>query len=341
MIKYLFLLLPFLSFGQFYKYATIYAGGSYNATAPPIENYQYINNELIETTGENSFNYRYFIGIKKISRYKFEKKPKFYYDGTEQNASIYRSPIDRLEYLMQYEKVKDRGFEFKNYDIWFRYVGNKYLIKIQQSDNGYVDLNYKALDMRFKYDFKGLRGTLGCVIRNHPIYNVNAFKRDFPNYHDFQAVAGVLGFNSESTFFDENNNGFMDRWEQATTLWFNEVGDTVANSTAEMQNIYADLVGEYNRNWIAEQGNQNTLSGVVGISYYKHIENFFILIYGNYFFVNYQLTEYGSETKDYDFGAIANLKLTKWFSIYSQLNYLNYFNRENYTINLGINLIII
>jgi hypothetical protein len=80
MIKYLFLLLPFLSFGQFYKYATIYAGGSYNATAPPIENYQYTNNQLIETTGENSFNYRYFIGIKKISRYKFEKKPKFYYD---------------------------------------------------------------------------------------------------------------------------------------------------------------------------------------------------------------------------------------------------------------------
>jgi hypothetical protein len=35
------------------------------------------------------------------------------------------------------------------------------------------------------------------------------------------------------------------------------------------------------------------------------------------------------------------LKLTKALSLYSQLEYLNYFDRENYTINLGINILII
>ena len=33
----------------------------------------------------------------------------------------------------QYEKVKDRGLEFENYDFWLRYVGDNYSAKIQQS----------------------------------------------------------------------------------------------------------------------------------------------------------------------------------------------------------------
>jgi len=65
------------------------------------------------------------------------------------------------------------------------------------------------------------------------------------------------------------------------------------------------------------------------------------LAYGNYFFINEKLTEYGSDTNDYDFGVIANWKLNRLLSFYTQLEYLRYFDRENYTINLGINLIII
>ena len=63
---------------QIYKYATVYGGVSLNSTMQPVETYEYYNNELIETTNEFGANYRYHIGVKKISRYKFEKKPKFY-----------------------------------------------------------------------------------------------------------------------------------------------------------------------------------------------------------------------------------------------------------------------
>ena len=343
MYKYLIfiLLLPLLCCSQFYKYSTIYAGGSLNATAPPIETYEYLNNQLIETTNENGYNYRYQIGIKKISRYKWEKKPKFYYDGQEKNASIFRSPVDRFEYLAQYEKIKDRGLEFINHDLWLRYVGNNYVAKIQQSRNGYVDLQYKAIDFRLKHDFKDIRATIGAIVRNYPIYNINAFKNDYPNYNNFNATINQLGYVSESSFIDANYNGFMDRWEQAQTLWLNADGDTIANSTGQMQNIYSDIVSDYNREWIDQQGNQNTISAVLGLSYYKNIDNFFVLIYGNYLFYNYGLTQYATTSNDYDFGIIGNLKLNKWLSFYSQLNYLKYFNRENYTINFGINFIII
>ena len=215
MIKYLFLLLPLLSFGQFYKYATIYGGMSLNSTIAPIETFSYTNNQLIETTPDDGANYRYFIGIKKLSRYRFEKKPKFYYDGLEKNASIFRSPVDKFEYLLQYERIRNLGREYKSHNIWFRYVGDFTSIKIASSNNGYIDLQYKSLDMRLKGDFKGFRATFGSALRYHPIYGLDVFKRDFPNYNDFEAVATELGYTKEFYFIDVNNNGHLDRMEQS------------------------------------------------------------------------------------------------------------------------------
>ena len=341
MIRRIFLLLPFLSFGQFYKYATVYGGGALNATMTPIETFDYNGNELVNTTNNSGANYRYFIGIKKLSRYSFEKKPRFYYDGNEENATVFRSSLNGFEYLLEYEKIKDRGTEFNNHKIWFRYLGDNTTTKIESSSNGYIDLSYKSLDMRFKRDIRQLRASLGSVLRYHPIYGLNPFKIDFPNYNDFNATIDELGYYSESGFLDDNENGYMDRWEDAYMLWMDSDGDTVASSTAQMQNMYGSLVTDYNRNWANNKGNQYTVYGVLGLSYYLHLDNFFVLAYGNYFFINKKLTEYGSETNDYDFGVIGNLKVTKALSLYSQLEYLNYFNRENYTINLGINILII
>ncbi len=340
MIKYIFLLLPFFCSGQFYKYATIYAGGNSSAMMTAQESYQYIDNQLIETTIDEGANYRYFVGVKKLSRFKFEKKPKFYYDGNEKNASIHRSPVDRFEYLLQYEQIKNRGREYQSHDIWLRYVGEHTISKIQFSNNGYIDLNYKAVDLRFKRDFGKLRASLGGVVRNHPIYNLNPFKNDFPNADDFESVASELGYVSEFYFIDNNNNGFLDRLEQSFYRWILD-GQIIAQNTAQFLQHYGTIPAQYNIEKLAELGNQNTLSGVVGLSYYLHLDNFFVLAYGNYFFINHKLTEYGSDTNDYDYGIIANLKITKSLSLYSQIEYLNYFNRENYTINLGINFIII
>ena len=340
MIKYIFLLLPFFCSGQFYKYATIYAGGNSSAMMTAQESYQYIDNQLIETTIDEGANYRYFVGVKKLSRFKFERKPKFYYDGNEKNASIHRSPVDKFEYLLQYEQIKNRGREYKSHDIWLRYVGNHTISKIQFSNNGYIDLSFNAIEFRFKRDFGKLRASLGGVVRNHPIYNLNPFKNDFPNADDFEAVATELGYVKEFYFIDTNGNGYLDRLEQSFYRWILD-GQVIAQNTAQFLQHYGTIPVDYNRRILSELGNQNTLSGVVGLSYYLHLDNFFVLAYGNYFFINHKLTEYGSNTNDYDYGIIGNLKITKTLSLYSQVEYLSYFGRENHTINFGINYIIL
>lgn len=326
---------------DFFKYSTFYGSISINTPPPSPESYIY-NGQLIETTNEYDNNYRYAIGIKKIGRYKFEKKPKFYYDGQEKNATIYRSSLNKgFEYLFQYEKIKDRDLEFDNYDFWLRYIGQHFLTKIQYSNNGYIDLNYKSLDFRFKRDIKNIQTSFGLILRSHPIYGYNAFKNDYPDYDDFNTTIDALGYSPQSSWIDGNYNGYFDRWEQSITIWTNENGDTIANSTQEMQNLYGDIVGDYNRNWNEQQGGQNTLSTVVGLSYYNYLEKWFILIYGDILFNNYTSGDFDVSKYDYDFGFIANYKLTKSISLYSQINYLKYFDKENYSINLGINVLII
>ena len=340
MIKYLFILLPCLCYSQFYKYSTIYGGLSMQSEIAPIETYQYINNALVETTPELGDNYRYFIGVKKLSRFKWEKKPKFYYDGQEHNASQYRSPVDKFEYLLQYERIRQYGREFDSHTIWFRYVGKYTSTKIISSNNGYIDLVYKSFDLRFKYDFSDFRATVGVIGRNHPTYGVNPFIDDFPNYNNFEETAQALGYEQEFYYIDVNGNGYLDRLEQSFYRWSKD-GNIVAQNTAQFIQYYGTIPTRYNQKKLNELGNQYSLSGVIGLSYYFYQDNYFILAYGNYFFVNKAITEYGSTTNDYDYGVIANYKLSKTLSMYTQIEYLNYFGRENKNINIGINYIIL
>ena len=149
---------------------------SLNSAISSVETYSYLNNQLVETTPDFGTNYRYFIGVKKLSRFKFEKKPKFYYDGLEENASLFRSPVDNFEYLLQYERIKHNNREYENHNIWFRYIGDFTSFKIESSNNGYIDLKYKSIDLRLKADLGGLRGTFGSVVRYHPIYGLDVFK---------------------------------------------------------------------------------------------------------------------------------------------------------------------
>tara|TARA_R100001086_G_scaffold248137_1_gene184237 strand:- start:908 stop:1939 length:1032 start_codon:yes stop_codon:yes gene_type:complete len=338
-IKYI-LILPCVCLGQFYKYATVYGGMSLQSQINQTQTFEWINNELTETTPDIGDNYRYFVGIKKLSRFKWEKKPKFYYDGQEENASQYRSPVDKFEYLLQHEKIKQFGREYNNHTIWFRYVGKYTSTKIISTNNGFIDLNYKSFDLRFKYDLSGFRATLGGIVRQHPVYGLEPFKIDFPNYNDYQTVANLLGYVKEWYYIDENGNGYLDRLEQSFNRWSLD-GNIVAQNTAQFLQYYATIPQRYNRKRLHELGNQRTLSGVVGLSYYINSDNHFILAYSNYFFVNSKLTKYGSDTNDYDAGIIANYKITKTLSLYTQIEYLNYFGRENKNINIGINYIIL
>ena len=85
MIKYLFLLLPFLTFSQggFFKYSTFYTSMSMYTSMIESEDYQAISKGYLDITQVNPYDYNLTIGIRKIARFDYEYKVKTWYYGTE------------------------------------------------------------------------------------------------------------------------------------------------------------------------------------------------------------------------------------------------------------------
>ncbi len=88
MIKYLFLLLPFLSFGQldFFKYATFYTSMSMNTSMVENQDYIAINKGYEDITQVNDFDYNLTLGLRKIARFDYEYKVKTWYYGNRKSC---------------------------------------------------------------------------------------------------------------------------------------------------------------------------------------------------------------------------------------------------------------
>ena len=76
MMKYLFLLIPLLSFGQidFFKYSTIYTSMNINTSMVERQDYISIDKGYEDITQINPYDFNLSIGIRKIARYAYEQK---------------------------------------------------------------------------------------------------------------------------------------------------------------------------------------------------------------------------------------------------------------------------
>ena len=153
-MKYLLLLLPFLSFSQsgFFKYSTFYTSMSINTSMIENQNYIAVAKGYEDITEINSYDYNLTIGLRKIARMDYEYKVKTWYYGTEKavadNVTIGNSI--GWEYLLNYSFIRNRGDRFTNSDFWLRYLGNKCVTKIQMKNDERRDLEFNSFDTRFR-----------------------------------------------------------------------------------------------------------------------------------------------------------------------------------------------
>ena len=323
-----------------FKYSTFYGSVGINQVLDEVNTYTIQEGKLTETTKDNKFNYRYAFGVRRLARLSMENR-KSYKDGTETDYGKFRSALmTGLEYLVSYENVRDRGITYKNQDYFVRYLGGFYMIKLQSTNLEGIDLKYREIDFRLKKDFSKFQLSAGACFRFHPVYGINPFAVFAGD--DYIQVANDLGYESYYYWDDINNNGAVDRWESSNYGWINPVGDTIAYSHSEfMQYHYSDIVNRYNNDEINKIGNQQTLSAVIGLSYYTHKDNYHILLWTNVLPYHHALTEKGYDgDTDYEIGALIQKKITKILSIYTEGIYLNYLNRQNYNIKFGLNVLI-
>ena len=111
-------LINFDKIGKFFKYSTFYGVGQISQPIQSSERFYYVNqdNAVIDVTPERKSNYSYGLGIRKVARFDYERKPGVFYDGTEQQQSFYTTvgAVSGWEYKFEYTWNRQFGNEFTN-----------------------------------------------------------------------------------------------------------------------------------------------------------------------------------------------------------------------------------
>ena len=346
MIKYLFLLLPFLSLGQldFLKYSTLYTSMSMNTSFIERQDYRAIDKGYEDITQINPYDYNLTIGLRKIARFDYEYKVKTWYYGTEKavadNVTIGNSV--GFEYLFNYSFIRSRNDKFTEKNFWLRYLGKSCVTKIQYVDKQRVDLRYNSFDTRFRINKGNWDFTIGGVFRMHSAYGITPIE-DFwiAGESTFQQLAQDFGYAPEQWiqgFYVDQN-------------WYNiSGGDSVlvATSNDEFFNHYfGDAVATYNERELEKLGMQKELSAVFGVAYYKYTHKFWLHAWFNLMPLHYGLDEYSYnygdnalEWLEWDSGAILGVRLNKHLGLFVEGTHLKYWGKEVFDCKFGFNYLI-
>ena len=337
-MKYLLLLIPFLSFGQidFFKYSTIYTSMNINTSMVENQDYISIDKGYEDVTQINPYDFNLTFGIRKVARFGYEHKIKTWYYGTEDNVAenVTISNAVGFEYLVNYSYIRSRGDTLNEQNYWLRYLGKRFVVKAQYTDRQRVDLRYNSLDARLRLTKGGFDVTLGGVFRQHNPYGITPIDDLWiPGEQSFRQLAEEFGYSNEFV------NG---RWH-----WFKN-DELLATSNDEFyKHYFGQAIADYNEQELDKLGMQNELSLVLGLAYYKYDPNYWIHIWANLMPLHYGIDEFSYEYGDsaldgleWDAGAILGARLTKHLGLFVEGTHLKYWDKPIYECKFGFNYLI-
>jgi hypothetical protein len=317
---------------DFLKYSTFYTSMSMNTSMMERENYMAIDKGYEDITQINDYDYNLTFGVRKIARFDYEYKVKTWYYGTEKAVADNVTIGNAMgwEYLANYSFIRNRGDKFTEKNFWLRYLGSRCVTKVQHKDNQRVNLMYNSIDTRYRINKGKWDLTFGVCFRRHPVYGVNPIE-DFwtPGEQSFSQLAGEFGYSTEFV------NG---SWH-----WFNE-GELIATSNDEFyKHYFGDAVASFNERELNKIGDQNEISGVVGLAYYNYHDNYWMHFWANVMPYHYGLDdysfEYGEDLEqlDWDSGLILGIRVNKHFGIFVEGTHQRYWNIPVYECKFGFN----
>ena len=284
---------------DFLKYGTIYgAGGISNSVEASEPTYFLRTNpdgslysipDVVDNTEVFPFDYSYGFGIRKLARFDYERKPRNYYDGREEQLvfSAPTSAVQGLEYQFHFEKERWRGRDFTNYNFFLKHTGKYHIAKVQAREVGKINLNYNSAELRARLPIgKKFSFSAGAIARGHErAYGYNPIEIWLNETDEFGNPVNqwyTLGYENGYTdvFYtstDANGNVTQD-W-----CWIDENGVQVAHSDLSFrENVMPMLMNEFNGRawdlldpWIE-------IAPIVGMDFYHYDRNFWLHAYANY-----------------------------------------------------------
>ena len=366
---------------DFLKYGTIYGGGDINNSIEAAEPTYFLRTnpdgsiysipDVVDNTPVYPFDYRYGFGIRKLARFNYERKPKNYYDGTE-NQLTFGAPssaIPGLEYQFHFEKERWRGENFTNYRFFIKHTGKYHIAKVQAREVGKINLNYNSAELRGRLPIgKKFSISAGAILRGHErAYGYNPVEIWLNETNDSgQAINQwyQLGYEYgyQDIFYTQTSTD-PNTGEPVTTndwCWIDADGNEVAHSDLDFrETVLPGLMNRFNGEAWDLLDPWMEVAPIVGVDFYHYENRFWVHAYANYIlplhtyiageeeFSYLNRNNWGlcglredsepEQWSDYSFGTSLGFKVNKNLGVFVEGEYSKMWDSKLYQTMFGLN----
>jgi hypothetical protein len=366
---------------DFLKYGTVYGAGDISNSVEAEEQTYFLRTnqdgslysipDVVNNTEVFPFDYRYGFGIRKLARFDYERKPKNFYDGTEEQLvfSAPTSAVQGLEYLFHFEKERWRGQDFTNYNFFLKHTGKYHILKVQSRSVEKINLKYNSAELRARLPIgKKFSISAGAIARGHErAYGYNPIEI-WLNETDAEGNPVnqwyQLGYENgyQDVFYTQTSTDPNTGQEITTQDWYwvDEEGTQVASSDLDFrETIMPELMNEFNGLAWDELDSWVEVAPIVGLDFYHYKRDFWFHGYANYILPYHRYIKGDEEASylnrnnwgkgglmqgteleqwsDYSFGASLGTKIGKNLGIFIQGEYSKMWDSKLYQTTFGIN----
>ena len=365
---------------DFLKYGTVYGAGDISNSIEAAEPTYFLRTnqdgslysipDVVDNTPKYPFDYRYGFGIRKLARFDYERKPKNFYDGTEEQLvfSAPTSAVQGLEYQFHYEKERWRGENFTNYNYFLKHTGKYHIVKLQAREVGKINLKYNSAEVRGRLPIgKKFSFSAGAILRGHERaygYNpveiwLNEIDENGNPVNQWYELGRNYGYNDifyEQTSTDPYGNEVVTQdW-----YWINEEGEQVASSDLDFrERIMPGLMNRFNGEAWDLLDPWLDLAPIVGVDFYHYKKDFWLHAYANYILPYHKYIAgeedfsymhrnswglgghnnnlKGEHWHEYSFGVNLGTKIGKNLGIFIEGEYSKMWDSKLYQTTFGLN----
>jgi len=361
---------------DFLKYGTIYAAGDIRNSVEARQPTYFVRTnpngslyaipEVVDVTEKFPFDYRYGFGIRKLARFGYERKPRNYYDGTEQQLAFTAptSAFKGLEYQFHFEKERWRGELFQNHRFFLKHTGKHHIVKVESREVGKINLKYQSAEARLRLPLgEKFSVSAGAIYRTHDrAYGYNPIEI-WLNEQDENGYAVnpwyTLGFEygyDDIYYTEEDEFGN----EVSDWYWIDPEGNRVADTDLEFrETVFRELMQRYNREQWDLLDPFGEIAPIVGFDFYHYKSNFWMHAYANWILPYHkyikgdELCSYLNRNNwgkggliedstleqwsDYSFGANFGWKVNKNLGVFIEGEYAKMWDSELFNTSFGLN----
>ena len=365
-------------YDDFFKYGTFYVAGDVNNSYETQRKDYFIRTDpddlyaipqVIDETVYHPYDYRVGVGFRKLARFDYEVKPGNFWTGNDEiekqtALSAPTSAVKGFEYLIHYEKERQRGEEFINERYFLRHTGKYHIAKVEKRTQGNVGFEYLSGEARARLPIgKKFSISAGAIYRTHQkAYGYNPVEIWLNELDENGNVANywyTLGYEYDYTdhytSYNSDGNIFYD-W-----IWRDPAGEIVAYGDRDFRDrVMPGLLNRYNDEIFDTLDPYAEVAPIIGADFYHYKSKFWLHAYGNWIlpyhkylkgdddFTYLNRNNWGNggliqdskpeQWSDYNAGVNLGWKLSKSLGVFIEGEYIKFWDQKIFNSSVGLNL---